>query len=1213
MNEWDFTAKVISWVDALIRVDPSLPFREARTEQVKDAQSQQRRDFSLLDSSGRALITGELKLPDKADGKTPYNAKVVADARSKAKAAGASFFITWNVNECVLWETEPAEQNGSRVADARPDYKKWSVFEKSGVAPIRKSTELERPNVRAAIQTWLAVLLRDLTRVLHDRSLIERKSPDEKFIDAFEAALSQPVALTYDALVQRYERAQTRRPLDAWMRDDLGFVITNDPAGIRENLDNAAKHACYTVATRLVFYEGLLRRYGAQLPQVEAPEHVTTADELRLHFAGFFEQAKRVTGDYETVFGERANDLGNRVPFYTDAVLPFWRGFVDELHEFDFSKLDYEVIGLLFERLLAPEERHKYGQYYTRPEVVDLMLAFGVRTGEEAVMDPACGGGTFLVRAYARERELAPHRTHADRLANLYGTDISAYAVNLTTINLATRDLVEHENYPRIGRLDFFDLATHGTIAQLPRSVSAGGLGASQKQDVQIPDLDLVVGNPPYVRQEDIEKGKKDYYAAIAEREGVNLSRRADLHAYFWPHATEFLKDEGHLCFLTSSQWLDVDYGFALQAWMLQTFEVVAIFESVDEPWFVGARVVTAAAILRRQRDPARRDANTVRFVQLRQPIAELLEHDGTVGGAMEAADAFRDEILGLTEDTVTGRYRARLVPQAGLWREGLEMGALLSRAETDEDRYANKWGRYLRAPDLWFRLVDRAGDRLVPLASLVDIRRGITSGKDAFFLPKDATPAALHEHADPTAFRDAYGAERAVVASGEVAIVACGDRYSERRPIEARFLEPIFHGAKDFNSASATRDDALSTVVMLPTGGLDEAPHARRYVEWGEENGWDEASTCKGRVTSTRDWYDLTGRAPAEALWIKGSQYVHLAPLNEDGLLANSRLYEVEFTAEDVAPDVMAGVLNSTWTLLSGFIFGRPTGNEGLQEQMVGDVRLMSVADPRAGTVSARGRVANAFAAMKPRRQGRFISDRAFNETRLRSQGKDAELAKLSDYCELDEPDRHKLDDAVLELMGFDNADERDELRAELYAFLRRHFVAVRKKEEKATANRSTTSRQGRVTPTTLAREVVSELQETHPTLLRHYEDLLDLTAPFHTYDVPVRGEPVIETADVFTPHAVAFRRGSKRVGIVPTAHAEQQRLVHQLALHGVRGIVRVPLAERASAHVRERHADLMRRRAEAIRSLIAERVQDPGLHKKVSAKVSSMLSSRY
>ena len=121
------------------------------------------------------------------------------------------------------------------------------------------------------------------------------------------------------------------------------------------------------------------------------------------------------------------------------------------------------------------------------------MNSFAIQTGTETVMDPARGGGTFLVRAYVRKRELAPQRAHAQRLRDLYGIDISRFATHLTTINLATRDLIDDENYPQVGRSDFFDVRPHATFITLPRSITASGLGKTQRRDVQIPQLDAIV------------------------------------------------------------------------------------------------------------------------------------------------------------------------------------------------------------------------------------------------------------------------------------------------------------------------------------------------------------------------------------------------------------------------------------------------------------------------------------------------------------------------------------------------------------------------------------------------------------------------------------------------------------------------------------------------------------------------------------------------
>jgi hypothetical protein len=109
--------------------------------------------------------------------------------------------------------------------------------------------------------------------------------------------------------------------------------------------------------------------------------------------------------------------------------------------------------------------------------------------------------------------------------------------------------------------------------------------------------------------------------------------------------------------------------------------------------------------------------SNTVRFVQLRRPISEILANDGTMAGAVFAANRFRDEILSLNSNTATEHYRARLIRQGDLWEQGIKLGIIMRKSEDDEANdeevhgvayYGGKWGVYLRAPDLWFELQDK-------------------------------------------------------------------------------------------------------------------------------------------------------------------------------------------------------------------------------------------------------------------------------------------------------------------------------------------------------------------------------------------------------------------------------------------------------------------------------------------------------------------------
>ena len=193
----------------------------------------------------------------------------------------------------------------------------------------------------------------------------------------------------------------------------------------------------------------------------------------------------------------------------------------------------------------------------------------------------------------------------------------------------------------------------------------------------------------------------------------------------------------------------------------------------MDEPWFVGARVATTATILQRCAAPEERAKNTVRFVLLRQPIADILAHDGTAAGAVRATDDFRDEILSLTVNTLTSRYRARLVAQRELLEDGTRLARLMSKSrDTDESDntnksslsetyYGGKWGIHLRAPDLWFELMDRFGDGFAPLGELAEVRFGIKSGKDDFFFPRNSSSWCLDKYPTFHEFQQEFGVRR--------------------------------------------------------------------------------------------------------------------------------------------------------------------------------------------------------------------------------------------------------------------------------------------------------------------------------------------------------------------------------------------------------------------------------------------------------------------
>lgn len=83
-------------------------------------------------------------------------------------------------------------------------------------------------------------------------------------------------------------------------------------------------------------------------------------------------------------------------------------------------------------------------------------------------------------------------------------------------------------------------------------------------------------------------------------------------------------------------------------------------------------------------------------------------------------------------------------------------------------------------------------GSRFVPLGEIVDIRFGVKSGCDAFFMPRGVTADALERFPGARDFKHRFGVDREAVAEERVKIVRAGD--GSEHPIEAEYVEPEIH-----------------------------------------------------------------------------------------------------------------------------------------------------------------------------------------------------------------------------------------------------------------------------------------------------------------------------------------------------------------------------------------------------------------------------------
>src|SRR6266542_2866199 len=978
------------------------------------------------------------------------------------------------------------------------------------------------------------------------------------------------------------------------------WLLSDDEQLLRDNVDRAARLACYITSNKLVFYQALRRNRRFRLPKLEIPPHVDSAERLLTHFRGLFEQAKIVTRDYQTIFDGGFID---RVPFITDHVVERWRALVKLLNDFDFRQFGQDVIGHIFEDLLSPEERHRCGQHYTQPAIVDVINAFCIRHGDTIVLDPASGSGTFPVRAYARKKHLSPALSHAKLLEQLYACEISEYAAHLTALNLATRDLIDGENFPRVARGDFFDSRPDGLFRSVPDTTK--DVGTEATQDIYLTMVNTVTGNPPYLRQEDIGKKNKKNYSELVKSEwpGLKLSGRSDLHIYFWPHAAKILAEAGYFGFLTSASWLDVEYGFHLQRWILQNFELLAVLESTCEPWFTGARVATAVTVLRRCADPKKRAQNLVRFVQLRKPLKELLANDGTETGRQEAAEQLRDLIESTKGDVRTDDYRILVVPQQKLWDDGCKLGQIAAgKEEREKESEANsslheeaaayhtgggylggKWGVYLRAPDLYFELMEKYGDHFAPLGAIAEVRYGFKSGCDNYFCPLDISEEALQEP-DSKEFRQRYRCVRDEVLKGAVSIVRAGD--GSEHPIETEYLNPEIHSLMTIDSVQITASKIKRKILLVhePMEAIKQK-HVLNYIRYGQRETFGGETPVSKRETcvSRSRWYDIDYPEGTIVLPII-VQYRHIVSWNPEHLPVNHALMVVE-CGDKNRNKALAAVLNSTLVAFIKPYFSRKLGNEANTQLDVYAANILPVPNVAEMPKKTVETLAAAFDALGDRPVTQLVEQRLL-DIRSLSNLKDQKAEPRELPLELQQPDRQALDKAVVKALGIPE-NQIGKFLERLYREVTLFWNSARIVEFQAMENRKR-AKKGRVaSPREVAQEIFESLE---PAQIRRFpHDFLPDHEPLDTVEFPEGRAKLYDSADFYDTASLAV--GSNKITLRHRAQAELAKLYADLHRTGfVQLLVEANSCERMRRDW-ERYASDMQT---IFRELASERTED-------------------
>ena len=246
--------------------------------------------------------------------------------------------------------------------------------------------------------------------------------------------------------------------------------------------------------------------------------------------------------------------------------------------------------------------------------------------------------------------------------------------------------------------------------------------------------FDIVIGNPPYVRQENIENKDliiESISRCFIDKNGkslIKINKRSDLYIYFYYKGLELLKNGGIFSFINSNSWLDVGFGAELQEFLLKHLNILMIVDNLVERSFE-ADINTVIVFIQKPIDKIS-DADLIKFVVFKEPYDKILN------------SSILEQVHKTNVKTINDKFRLIVKTRKELWIEGIET----EDDELNESRLwsypyiGNKWGgKYLRAPEIFFKILENP--KICHLKDVAIIKSGIITGNNALYYRQIAFP----------------------------------------------------------------------------------------------------------------------------------------------------------------------------------------------------------------------------------------------------------------------------------------------------------------------------------------------------------------------------------------------------------------------------------------------------------------------------------------
>lgn len=402
-------------------------------------------------------------------------------------------------------------------------------------------------------------------------------------------------------VLRQTARELTREIENVTAPDLFRNVLGVEPAATEE--EEAAKRAAgYLLVNQITFYR-VLSAVQNKYPDLD-PDNLESPKDFQKYF-------DRVLDDnYAAIFSFSVAD------FYQDHHIGLLKSSVKSIYGLTPEQISHEVLGTVFHSLTPISVRKPLAAYYTKHKAAEILAGLSIQDPSATVLDPACGTGQLLSAAYRRKRALTANFSEDDHHRfveeELTGVDIMPFAAHLTTIHLALEQPAYQTDHVRVGIADSTRLRPGEQLRPFARVVPESLQGQSELFDepadvddwieggavarkgieqleIDLREVDLVIMNPPFSRQESVAHFGSDYKDRLVERMGNYgqfVHRKMSFCSYFLLLADRFLSEDGTLAAVLPASFLTKSSDRKVRQFLLDNYSIQYVCARTDRPNF---------------------------------------------------------------------------------------------------------------------------------------------------------------------------------------------------------------------------------------------------------------------------------------------------------------------------------------------------------------------------------------------------------------------------------------------------------------------------------------------------------------------------------------------------------------------------------------------------------------------------------------------------